>query len=164
MISKNVNSTNNRNDTNIPNNKLYRRSKKEIKTEAKNAVEMSEPIQDIILNKSNKSYILLIKIYTTITYILMLIMIVYSLFKYLKTIQFHENFENMFTVFNVTIHRYSLLNYYYNTLKSVIIFPMEEHRKSLENLFTVFEEANEQYEKRGFIGLFFLVWFSSYSQ
>ena len=108
---------------------------------------MSEPIQDIILNKSNKSYILLIKIYTIITYILMLIMIVYSLFKYLKTIQFHGNFENMFTVFNVTTHRYSLLNYYYNTLKSIIIFPMEEQRKSLNNLFVVFEEANERYEK-----------------
>ena len=147
FISKNTNSTNNRNDTNAPNNKLYRKSRKENKVEAKNALEMSEPIQDIILNKSNKSYILLIKIYTTITYILMLIIIVYSLFKYLKTIQFHSNFENMFTVFNITTHRYSLLNYYYNTLKSTIIFPMEEQKRSLEDLFVVFEEANEQYEK-----------------
>mgnify|MGYP003571287166 FL=1 len=77
----------------------------------------------------------------------MLIIIVYSLFKYLKTIQFHGNFENMFNVFNVTTNRYSLLNYYYNTLKSTIIFPMEEQRRSLDNLFVVFEEANEQYEK-----------------
>ena len=147
FISKNINSTKDRNDTNVPNNKLYRRSKKENKTEVKNTIEMSEPIQDIILNKSNKSYILLIKIYTIITYILMLIIIVYSLFKYLKTIQFHGNFENMFNVFNVTTNRYSLLNYYYNTLKSTIIFPMEEQRRSLDNLFVVFEEANEQYEK-----------------
>ena len=147
FISKNVNSTNNRNDTNVKSNKLYRRSRRENKSEAKNTIEMSEPIQDIILNKSNKSYILLIKIYTTVTYILMLVIIAYSLFKYLKTVQFHSNFENMFTVFNVTTNRYSLLNYYYNTLKSTIIFPMEEQRKSLENLFVVFEEANEQYEK-----------------
>jgi len=147
FISKNINSTKDRNDTNVPNNKLYRRSKKENKTEVKNTIEMSEPIQDIILNKSNKSYILLIKIYTIITYISMLIIIVYSLFKYLKTIQFHGNFENMFNVFNVTTNRYSLLNYYYNTLKSTIIFPMEEQRRSLDNLFVVFEEANEQYEK-----------------
>ena len=147
FISKNINSTKDRNDTNVPNNKLYRKSKKENKTEVKNTIEMSEPIQDIILNKSNKSYILLIKIYTIITYILMLIIIVYSLFKYLKTIQFNGNFENMFYIFYVITNRYSLLNYYYNTLKSTIIFPMEEQRRSLNNLFVVFEEANEQYEK-----------------
>jgi len=147
FISKNINSTNNRNDTNVQSNKLYKRAKKENKPEAKNVVEMSEPIQDVILNKSNKSYILLIRIYSAITYFMMLIIIVYSLFKYLKTVQFHGNFENMFSVFNITTNRYSLLNYYYNTLKSTIIFPMEEQIKSLDNLFVIFEDANEKYEK-----------------
>ena len=149
FLTKNNNT---KNDTlnQIQNNKLYRKNKRDnnnLNINDKKNIEFNESIQDIILEKSNKGYILLIKVYTTIIYILMFIIIIYSIYKYLTTIKFNRNFENMFYIFNTITNRYSLLNYYYNTLKSLIIFPMEEQRKSLKELLTVFEETDEKYEK-----------------
>ena len=143
-ISKHVNNSIIR-DT----NKLYKKSKKD-KHNNNNIQNINfdgESIQDVILKKSNKSYILLIKIYSIIIYIVLALVVIYGIFKLINTINFHNNFENIFYVFNIITNRYSLLNYYYNTLKSLIIFPMEEQKKSLDNFMVRFEELNEKYDK-----------------
>ena len=53
----------------------------------------------------------------------------------------------MFYAFNTITNRYSLLNYFYNALKSTILFPFDKQMKNLNNSLSIFEEANEKYEK-----------------
>ena len=82
-ISK-INNTNNKNDYVRISNRLYRKTRKDNlgnNINDKNIIESTESIQDIILNKSNKSDILLIKIYSVITYILLFLIIIYSILK-----------------------------------------------------------------------------------
>ena len=156
-ISNNIGTTNNQfinssisKHTSNKTNKLYKKSKNGSHNninQNKILNNDNESLQDIILKKSNKTYIILIKIYTVIIYTILILITIYSIFKLINTINFHNNFENIFYVFNIITNRYSLLNYYYNTLKSLIIFPMEEQKKSLDNFMVHFEELNEKYEK-----------------
>ena len=154
--SLNTPSTNNlsynKSDIDRLSSRLYRRIKKEnnsisINKYGKNVDDSKEPIQEVILNKSNKQYISLIKVYSLIVLILLILITVYSIFKLVNTINYHNIYEDIFYVLKVVTDRYSLLNYYYNTLKETIAFPTEKQMESLENSSFVFQEYNEQYKQ-----------------
>ena len=164
-VSNNIGSTNNqsmnvsikhisnKNENNKGSNRVYKQSENNSyninNNKNINLNNENEPIQDIILDKSNKNFILIIKIYSVIIYILLSGIIAYSIFKIINTVNYHNNYENIFYVFNLITNRYLLLNYYYNTLKSLIIFPIEEQSQSLENFLVHFEELNGQYNRIG---------------
>jgi hypothetical protein len=58
---------------------------------------------------------------------------------------FHNNYENLFYAFNLITNKYLLLNYYFNTFKSLIIFPIDQQKKSLNNFLAHFEELSDKY-------------------
>ena len=138
---------------NITSNRVYRKSKNDdninnnINYDNNNDSFSTETIQDIILTKSNKSYILLIKIYSIIVYALLALIIAYSIFKLFNTVNYHNHYETIFYVFKVFSNRYTSLNYYYNTLKATIIFPMKQQIDTLEKLNSVFEDSNDKFDK-----------------
>jgi hypothetical protein len=134
-------------DNNRASNRVYKNSDKNSNNINDNKIinNENEPIQDTILNKSNKSYILLIKVYLGIIYILLLGIIIYSIFKFINTVIFHNNYENLFYAFNLITNKYLLLNYYFNTFKSLIIFPIDQQKKSLNNFLAHFEELSDKY-------------------
>ena len=150
---QNNNIINNKNNIFNNSNKIYRKTIKDghniINNNGnKNLNDLNESsIQDLILNKSNKEDILLIKIFSIFIYILLFLIISYSIFKLINTIRYYNIYENIFSSFNIITNRYSLLNYYYNALKSIIIFPFKKQEKSLNNSISSFEEINEKYEK-----------------
>ena len=148
-ISK-INNTNNKNDYVRISNRLYRKTRKDNlgnNINDKNIIESTESIQDIILNKSNKSDILLIKIYSVITYILLILIIIYSVLKLIITLKLLNNYANIFSIINLITNRYSLLNYYFNIIKIIIIFPIKEAEQSLSNCLNEFEDLNEKFDK-----------------
>ena len=157
----NIESTNNPNTNNLANNKSdmnrlsnrgYRKIKKQnnsisINNYGMNVDDSKDPIQEVIINKSNKEYISLIKVYSFIVLILLILITVYSIFKLVNTINYHNIYEDIFYVLKVVTNRYSILNYYYNTLKETIVFPTEIQMESLDNSSFVFQEYNEQYKQ-----------------
>ena len=149
-ISNQNNNTNNNKNNNS--NLLYRKNKKDEQNiinnnENKSIHSLNESFHDIILNKSNKDDILLIKIFSIFIFVLLFLIIAYTIFKLINTISFFNIYENMFYAFNTITNRYSLLNYFYNALKSTILFPFDKQMKNLNNSLSIFEEANEKYEK-----------------
>ena len=155
-LLKNINNINNKIDIPHGSNRLYKKRRDSIvnnnnpiniNIDNKNTNDFNEPIQDIILNKSNKDYILLIRIYSIIIHILMITIIVYSIYKLINTVNFLNHYENIFYVFKILTNRYTSLNYYYNTLKASLIFPIEQQMNSLDNLVSKLEDSNEKYDK-----------------
>ena len=147
-----LNNINNKNDIPHTSNKLYKKNKRDniyidINFDNKNNNDFNESIQDIILNKSNKDYILLIRIYSIIIYILTIMIIVYSIYKLINTVNFLNHYENIYYVYKILTNRYTSLNYYYNALKATIIFPFEKQMNSLDDLLSKLEDSNEKYDK-----------------
>ena len=146
---QNINNEN-KNDLNRISSRLYRKVQKDnniINNNDKSSNDSKELIHDILLNKSNKSYIFLIRIYSLIVQILLTAIISYSVYKLVNTIKYHNNYENIFYVFNVLTNRYLILNYYYNTLKATIVFPIEKQLEVLNNSMNVFIEMNGKYNQ-----------------
>ena len=119
-----MNSTNNlsKQNINIQNNKTF--SKKD------NENDDQEKFQDIVLNKSNKSTILIIKIYIIVMSILIIIIIIFNFYKFKSSLTFSSKYDSFFQNFAVLANRYSLLFYFYNHLRTLFIFPEVERKKS----------------------------------
>ena len=104
-------------------------------------------IDDILLNKSNKPTILLIKIYTFIMIIMILIITIFSIYKIIYTINFNLKFEKFFTDFSIITNRYSILYNYFNVFRTLLIYPESEKKDQLnntmENLNYYFEQQNK---------------------
>ena len=67
--------------------------------------------------------------------------------KLIITVKLLNNYANIFSIINLITNRYSLLNYYYNIIKTIIIFPIKEAEQSLANCLNECEDLNEKFDK-----------------
>ena len=113
----------------------------------KNDNEETENIQEMILNGSNKTFVFIIKIYIFIILILILAINVFSIYKIQYSIKFNTKFNSFFTDFTAITNRYSILFYYYNTLRILLIFPEEERKIKFENIMETMDEYYDSQNK-----------------
>ena len=134
LLTNNINnSSSNNSKQNIKDNNLQKDDNDKDK----------EKILDIIINKSNKPTILLIKVYSFTMVIFVLIISVFSIYKVIYTIKFNHKFNSFFSDFSIITNRYSIVYYYFNTLRTLLIFPEGERKKRFED---IMENMNEFYE------------------
>ena len=134
MNNNNSNFTNNYSNKNINKNTNIVQKDENLENEEK------DNYQDLILNKSKKPFILLIKIYLIIIIILVLSIITFCVFKIQYTIKFNSKFGDFFTDFTLVTNRYSFLYYYFNTLRTLLIFPEDDRKKIFEKIMEGMEE------------------------
>jgi hypothetical protein len=63
-----------------------------------------------------------------------LLIIVFSIYKIEYTFDFNDKFKNFYSKFTLITNRYSYLFYYFNTLRTLLIFPEEARKKSFEKI------------------------------
>ena len=139
--------TNNNNNLNIKNNfkNIKRKSLIIIENEEKKG------FQEILLNQPNKSIVLIIKIFIIIIIIIFLLIFILSLFEFKIYLDLMLGFHGFFHNFTTVIQRFSLLNYYFNIFRTLIIFHDDELKNKIEleldNISQTFEEENDKYNK-----------------
>ena len=106
--------------------------------------ENSVNIFDLLLNKSNKTFILIIKMYFMIMIVFALVIIVFSIYKIEYTLDFNNKFKHFYNKFTLITNRYSNLFYYFNILRTLLIFPEEERKKSFEKIMI---EMDDNFER-----------------
>ena len=102
-----------------------------------------ENFQDLLINKSNKEIILKIKIFAIMTFIIILILILLNFYKLKLFLDFNSSYDSFFNDYNVLSKRVSMLFYYTNIFRILLIFPLDERKKALEN---IMENLIEDYE------------------
>ncbi len=75
--------------------------------------------------------------------LLILLIIIFIIFKVRFTTSFNDTFKNFFTDFSAITNRYSLLYYYYNTLRTLLIYPEGEKKTELENVMKTIDDKYE---------------------
>ena len=95
--------------------------------------EYEDNYQDIILNKSNKNIILKIRIFIIIILLLIFIVIFLISYKFDFFISFLSNYDQFFLDLTVLSNRYILLFKYFNNLRLLLIYPINEKKEILEN-------------------------------
>ena len=118
-----MNSSNNlsKQNVNIQNNAL---------TKKENENEEKVKFQDIVLNKSNKSTILIIKIFIIVMAILIAIIIFFNFYKFNSSLTFSSKYDSFFQNFAILTNRYSMLFYFFNYLRTLFIFPEGDKKKN----------------------------------
>jgi len=111
--------------------------------------DLNENMQDIIINKSKTSHIFIFKIYLIIIVIIVLAILIFSAYKMNITFNYKESLKDYFTDFSTLTNRYALLFYYFNLLRTTIIFPEGERKEHMNNLNNdmrkVYEKENQQF-------------------
>jgi hypothetical protein len=149
------------NDNNNPNqimsnanNNVYKgvpikKHKDKDKNIAKDVNELNENIQDIIINKSNNNKIFIIKIYLIIIVLVILAILAFSIYKIKITFSFKGSLNGYFVDYKTLVNRYSLLFYYFNLIRTILVFPNGERKQFMENIASVmrrdYEEENQKY-------------------
>ena len=103
----------------------------------------------IILSKSNSSSVILIKIFKIILFILFLLIMIFSTLKIITTFNFIQKLRSHFYDFTIIINRFSLLHYYFNIFRALIVINDEPVRTkieySMDNITLNYEEENNKY-------------------
>ena len=102
-----------------------------------------ENFQDLLINKSNKEILLKIKVFAIMTFIIILVLILINIFKLKLYLDFNSSYDSYFVDYNVLTKRVSMLFYYSNIFRVLLIFPLDERKKLLEN---IMENLIEDYE------------------
>ena len=115
-----------------------------------NNSEIKDDYQDAILNRSNKSIILIIKLNSIIIIFFAALIILYSIYKIINTIKFNNQSNKYFKDFSVISNRYSALYYYFNILKTVFVLNEDDLRwkdmiNILGNMNKKYEQLNDEY-------------------
>ena len=105
--------------------------------------EKNEKINDLIFNKSNKTMILLTKIYLIVMFLLFSGILIFSIYKFKFTLNSNNKIKNFFLDFSIITNRYAILYYYFNQIRTLLIYPQEEKKKKLE---VIMEGLNGYYE------------------
>jgi len=102
-----------------------------------------ENFQDILINKSNKSTILIIKIFSIVIFILIFALLLFNIYKLRLILYFNLSYNNYFSEFEAFTVRFSMLFYYINNFRTLLLFPMGKRKIELEN---IMENINEDFE------------------
>ena len=107
--------------------------------------------QDIILNHSNKSLVLMIKIYFIIIALLFIVAIFFIILKLIFMHSYNNKFKLFFSDLTVLTDRYMQVYYYFNILRTLLIFPEGSKKKKfediLENIHSLYEEENNKFNE-----------------
>ena len=144
LMNNSKDDTNNKNRNIIDNNSGRNNDLKK-----KESLEQ-ENYQDILLNKSNKAIVFMIKIFSIIIIILIIVVISFILFKFKYILTFNQKFNRFFGDITVLTDRYPILYYYYNNLRILMILPDNYTSKiiyttTMETINTIFESQNKLY-------------------
>ena len=136
MISISSEDSNYKKDNNI-NNKTF---------------DKKENIQEIILNKSNKSIISLIKKYIILMVVITLIIVIFFIFKIKNNFTYNKHSNYFYNDFKVISKRYSDLYYYFITLKTLFIYRentprWEDALNIMQNFYSEIIQLNNEYSK-----------------
>ena len=135
LINKNKENllNNGKNNSNIVKNSLI--SKEKI---------YENEVNDLILNKSKKSLILMIKIYFIIMILILLFTSGFIYYKIVNILSFKTKFNQIFIDIPILTNRYSIIYQYFNAFRTLLIYPPGKIKVLLEN---TMEHLNEYYEK-----------------
>ena len=144
------------NSNNIINNKNILNSKKNFMNTRNQSLkpkinEEEINIQEIILNESKKNIILITKIYSLIIIIFIVLTISFGIAKFIFTFHFNNSFKKIFLNFSVVSNRYNIIYYYFNTLRTLLIFPEGRRKQIFEekisDMMDVYENENNKFNK-----------------
>ena len=111
--------------------------------------EDKENFQDILLNKTNKSIIFIVKIYCLIMILALFITISFICYKILYILSFKSKYDNIYIDLNIFTNRYTIVYKYYNILRTLFIYPSgkikEQLEEEMEHLNEYFEEENKKF-------------------
>jgi hypothetical protein len=102
-----------------------------------------ENIPEIILNQSNKILLFVIKIYSIAMLIIIVLIEIFNAYKIQQIGNYIHKFDHFFSDFEYITNRYSISYYYFNTLRTLLIFPDDNRKKKFEN---IMEGMGEYYE------------------
>ena len=122
------------------------------KDQKKEENENQENYQDLILNKSNKTTVFMITYFRITIFILILFILIYNIYKIYYTIDFNLKFNKYFSDFTIITNRYSILYYFFNTIRTLLIFPKDERKEKLEFIMKAFDSYYEE-ENNKFISV-----------
>ena len=145
LLKNSVNNSNNFSNHNLMSSKNSISEKTTNRTNSlKNGEkEDLENFQDILINKSIKSTILIIKIFAIVIFILIFALILFNIYKLRLILDFNSSYYNYFTEFEALTVRFSMLFYYTNNFRTLLLFPMDKRKNQLEN---IMEHINEDFE------------------
>ena len=106
---------------------------------------LKDNYEDAVLDRSNKITIYIIKIHSVIIIFFLVVIIAYSIYKLRNNTIFIEEYERFYSDFHIVEERYSSLYYYFNVMKTIIIFSDKEERS--RNMSIIMENLNSNYEK-----------------
>ena len=106
---------------------------------------MKDDFEDAVLDRSNRVIIYIIKIHSVVIIFFMVIILGYSIYKLKNNAIFIEQYQRFYSDFQIIEERYTSLYYYWNTLKTVMIFHCDEERWI--NMSKILENMNSEYER-----------------
>ena len=136
-----INSSNSSSIQNMNNKPLNSKEKEKEKKDIDN-------YQDILLDKSNKSIVLLIKIFFFTIGTLIIIIIIFNIYKLYSSLISNSNFYNYFEDFTTFSERYSMLIFYFNNFRTVIFFPEGERKQILEESLGLLDKFSSTIEEK----------------
>ena len=109
-----------------------------------------EDYQDILINKSNITYVFMTKIFFIINIVLIIAIMIFISYKFKYILSFNRKFSRFFSDISVMTNRYALIYYYFNTLRTLILLPDGSsfkiiYTKAMDNLNEVYEKENKKY-------------------
>ena len=138
LINNSKDYTNNKNVNAMDNNSFRNNDIKNVESLDQ------ENYQDILLNRSNKALVLMIKIYLIIIIILTILITAFILFKFKYILSFNRKYNRFFKNMSILTNRYAFMYYYFNTMRLVIVLP--ERNKYLKMYEDAMEDLNERFE------------------
>ena len=106
---------------------------------------MRDNFEDAVLERSNTVIIYMIKIHSIAIVFFLVTILGYSIYKLRNNTIFINQYERFYTDFKTIEERYSSLYYYWNTLKTIMIFHYDEERWL--NMSKILENMNAEYER-----------------
>ena len=116
----------------------------DIKEKDINDNDVEENYQDLILDKLNRSKIVMIKVFLAIALILLVAILFFNFYTIYEFSNYVNLYSDFFQDFSTISSRYTLLFYFYNALRMMIITP--NNKASNEYMISLMEILNEYYE------------------
>ena len=140
-----INSNKNNSKKEISNQPLKNKYIKENDINNINDIDAEENYQDLILDKLNRSKILMMKVFLIITILLLALIVSFDFYSIYEFSNFINIYSNFFHDFSIISNRYTLLFFFYNALRMMIITP-----ENTVNLYMIhlMETLNEYYEEQ----------------
>jgi hypothetical protein len=108
-----------------------------------NEIEDHENFQYLMLNKANRASVLMIKIYSIIILFFALLILSFIIYKFYYAYKFHNKFNRFFNDLSTLTERYMMIYYYFNNLRTLLVFPLGEKKNMIEK---VMENMSKDFE------------------